>query len=125
MLTVSLLQWWYFEGWGIFCKNLFEKLANLADFFSFSTIFRTLFAPFRQIDSGTSVDLSISERFSAFIGRTISRLVGAMVRIFIAIAGLVVIILGFIFGLSIIIVWPFVPLFPIAGIVLAISGVSL
>lgn len=123
MLTVSLLKWWYSKGWGIFVRNLFEKLKGIADFFSFSTIFRTLFAPFRQIDSGRMDNLSLGERFSAFLGRLISRLVGAITRIVIAFAGLIILLFSSIFGLLMVIIWPFIPILPIVGLVLAIPGV--
>lgn len=126
MLTANMLKWWYSAGWAIFTKEVFEKLSGLADFFSFGTIFRTFFSPFRQIDSGILADnASLSERFSAFVGRSISRLVGALVRLFIAIAGLIAIVLGAIIGFLVIGIWPFVPFFPLVGILLAIFGVKL
>ena len=125
MLAVELIRWWYSKGWGIFIRNLFEKLASIADFFSFGTIFRTLFAPFRQIDSEKTINRSLSERLSSLFGHLISRLIGAITRLFIAIAGLVILVVGFIIGATMIVAWPFVPLLPFAGIVLSFSGVSL
>ena len=125
MLMANLFLWWYSAGWGIFIKKLLERVSNLADFFSFGTLFRTFFAPFRQIDSFISTSASIGERFSAFVSRTVSRLVGACTRFFILLAGLLLILLSFIFGLIMILVWPFIPLLPIVFACLTISGVTL
>ena len=126
MLMFNMLQWWYSEGWGIFTRGVFEKLSGLADFFSFGTIFRTFFAPFRQIDSATFSDTaSLSERFSSLISSFVSRLVGACVRFVIAIVGFLAIIFSAVLSFLVIGLWPLVPLFPVAGVILSISGVVL
>lgn len=123
MLALSLVQWWYFVGWKTFTKLLFQKISDHADYFSFGTLFQTFFAPFRQIDTGTG-GRSINERFSNFIGRSISRIIGAIVRFFILLAGIIVISLEFVFGLLLLIIWPFIPLMPIVCFVLFCMNIS-
>ncbi len=123
MLALSLIQWWYFAGWKTFVKLLFQKISDHADYFSFGTLFRTFFAPFRQIDT-ESGGRSINERFSAFIGRTISRVIGAIIRFFILLTGIIVILVEFVFGSLLLVVWPFIPLIPLVCFVLFFMNIS-
>lgn len=123
MLALSLVQWWYTAGWKTFMKLLFQKISDHADYFSFGTLFRTFFAPFRQIDTGSG-GRSINERFSAFIGRTISRVIGAIVRFFILLTGIIVILTELIFGFLLLVIWPFIPLLPLACFVLFCMNIS-
>ncbi len=124
MLALSLIKWWYFEGWKTFFRLLTQKISDHADYFSFGTIFRTFFSPFRQIDSDLISTGGLSEQLSAWFGRLISRIIGAFIRFFIALAGLLIIIIEFIFGMAVFLIWPFIPFFPVAFIVLSFSGIT-
>lgn len=121
-----MLTWWYMAGWKTFTGNIRNWLNGITDFFSMNSLIHTLFKPFRQI-SAESADMnsSIGLRFNMFLDRTISRIVGFFARAILLIIGSIIIIFGGIICLVLIIIWPFVPLLPIAGIVLAISGVTL
>ena len=123
-MTFVMLQWWYTRGWKIFVMKLVDKLRGAADFFSISLLLRTLFAPFKQIDAGGGGN-SLGDRMRAFGDRLISRLVGAVMRIGILIFGLILLILESVIGLALIIIWPFLPLVPIAGIYLTCTGFSI
>lgn len=112
MLMVSLLSWWYSDGWRTFAKELFRGLRNTVDFFSISSLFKTFFAPFRQI--------SANEKF---LDRLISRIVGSTVRFFLIIFGTLAIILEAIFGGVMMILWFLIPLMPIACVILFVMGV--
>lgn len=124
MLAVNILQWWYIEGWRIFASKIFGKIKDIADFFSIGSLVKTLFAPYRQIAAG-SVDGALDERFSAAIDKLVSRIVGAVTRIFIILAGLIVMLLMVIFGIIGIIIWPVLPLLPIICIILTAAGAIL
>lgn len=113
MLALGLLSWWYSQGWGIFVSGWRDRLKGTADFFSIGSLARTLFAPFRQISA-----------HAGFLDRLISRLVGAATRFLIMIFGIIVIVLETILGLIAILVWPLVPLVPMACIVLTVVGVG-
>ena len=91
-----------------------------------SDLIRTLFQPFRQIsaDSAT-IDSSIDLKFHMFIDRLVSRIVGFCSRLILLVAGTIIIIVGGLFSLVLIILWPFIPLIPIVGIILTIIGVTL
>ena len=121
---VNLLSWWYTRGWGDFLHRTGERLANLADFFSIGLLFKTLFAPFRQISAESSKHSSLDVRLRMALDRLVSRIIGAIVRTFILIAGIICLLLAVIFSAVATVLWPLVPLAPITGIIVTIMGVT-
>ena len=121
---LNLLQWWYLKGWGIFIHGFASRLRDTVDFLSIKLLIKTLFYPFRQISAG-KVDGAIDVRFHAFLDRLFSRTLGAIVRIFLLIFGILLILLETICGLALLIVWPLFPLLPVACIALTCMGVAL
>ncbi len=126
MIVVEMIAWWYVKGWGVFISKLKSSLLNVIDFFSMSSLVRTLFQPFRQISAekltGTS---SLEYKFHAFVDRSISRVIGFFSRLVLLTVGAVIIIVGAIFSLVLIVLWPFLPLAPVVGAILMIMGVGL
>jgi hypothetical protein len=121
MFLVGILSWWYKNGWANQIQTMKDRLESSADFFSVGQLVSTLFAPFRQI-SAEKVSGSIGDQMRAFLDRTISRFVGAAVRIFMIIFGLVAMLLQIIFGILVIIIWPIIPLFVIIGLIMMVIG---
>jgi hypothetical protein len=121
MFIVGMLSWWYGAGWIERAKLIRERIARTVDYFSINLLFKTLFSPFRQISAG-KVNGPIGLKWRAFIDRTISRVIGAFIRIVIIVIGCVTIALYCIVGLVTMIIWAVVPLFPIIGFLLFISG---
>ena len=119
-----MISWWYSQGWGIFMRRIFEKLHDTLDFFSFSTILKTLFAPFRQISAGSEGGAAMSSRLSAALDRLFSRIIGFIVRVGILIVGIIVLILQTVLSLVSIVIWPVLPIAPFVGLVLTIVGVT-
>ena len=125
MLAVSFLQWWYFRGWMIYFSGFRAKMRNMADFFSIGLLLRTLFQPFRQISANeTGEKGGLEGALVAFFDRALSRLIGFIVRIFIIVAGIVAMTLQLVVGLALALLWPCIPLLPIAGIVVSSMGVA-
>ena len=96
----GLLQWWYVGGWRIFASGLRNRLRNTADLFSIGILFKTLFAPFRQISAvgdGAS-------RWQAFLDRLFSRMVGGVVRLLIIQAGIITLVFQAIVGVLLVII---------------------
>ena len=124
MIMLNLLSWWYSAGWADFLHRIGERLSNLIDFFSIDLLFKTLFAPFRQISAGSAKAAPLDVKFRMFIDRLVSRIVGAFVRTLIIIAGIVCIGITAVLSLLLIILWPILPVAPFVGIVLTIVGVS-
>ena len=124
MLAVSFLQWWYLRGWLIYFDGFRAKMRNLADFFSIGLLLRTLFQPFRQISADeTGEKGGLEGMLIAFFDRLLSRFIGFVVRIFIIVAGIIAMTVQFTCGLVIALLWPCIPLLPIAGIVVSSMGV--
>ncbi len=120
MIIFDLLGWWYLEGWRGFGRTLIEKMRGALSFFSLGALLRTLFAPFRQISANEG-----GAALQVFLDRLVSRLVGAVVRIFLMIVGIVVFVLEAILSVLLMIAWPLVPLLPVICVVLTVMGVSL
>ncbi len=122
---VGFFKWWYSRGWATFARNLLDKLHNSADFFSLGLLARTLFYPFRQISAVSDDNASLQASIQAFFDKMLSCTIGAVVRTCIMVVGIIAIVVEAVLGLVLILVWPFVPLVPVASIVLTVMGVAL
>ena len=126
MAITEMLCWWYTAGWGVFCRKIKNFFLGVFDYFSMSSLVRTLFKPFRQISAGTArAESSLDLKFHMFIDRLVSRVVGFCSRLALLIAGtFIIIVVGIISGVMIIL-WPIIPLAPVAGAILMAVGVTL
>jgi len=122
MLVVSLLSWWYGAGWRDQINLVSNRLLGAADRYSIFLLLRSLFAPFRQISAGSVTSGPLDARFRAWMDKLISRCIGAMIRTVLIITGAIMLVLEVIVGIFRLIVWPFLPLAPIAGFVLMMMG---
>lgn len=126
MAITEMFLWWYSHGWQTFIAKARNSLASITDFFSMSSLIRTLFKPYRQISAETaSGTTSLDVKFRMFIDRLISRCVGFISRLILLLVGTFIIIIGGIASLILIILWPAIPLLPIAGVILTIMGVTI
>lgn len=122
MFITSLFQWWYGKGWLNKLKLAQRSLAATSDFFSIGILVKTLFAPFRQISADTGVNDTIGEKMRAAFDKLFSRIIGSIVRTGMIFFGIVALFFNSIFLIAGLIIWPFVPLAPIIGIILTVSG---
>lgn len=124
-MFIDMISWWYSKGWGIFAKSIFSKERRLADYFSIGLLFKTWFEPFRQISAQGTDSSALDARFNAFLDKLISRIIGSVVRTFIMLFGVIAMAAQLVISVVLTICWPLVPAAPIAGVVLAVMGVSL
>lgn len=125
MLAVSFLQWWYSRGWGIYFLGFRDRLRNTADFFSIGLLLKTLFEPFRQISANErAANGGLDAALVAFFDRLLSRVIGFIVRVVVIIGGIVCLVGTLVIGLIISVLWPLIPLAPVAGIILCTMGVA-
>lgn len=121
MFIVGLLSWWYGAGWQQRFTILKERLAMTVDYFSIDLLAKTLFAPFRQISAG-NVNGPVGVKLQAFFDRLISRLIGAMVRSTMIVIGFGAIFIHSLIGIITVVVWAFIPLLPLFGLLLFSAG---
>lgn len=122
MFLVGLISWWYGRGWIGQWTRALHRFALTLEFFSVGQLLATLFSPFRQISAASGSDGSIGAELRAFADQLISRVIGAFVRFFTIIFGLVVIVLQAVYEVVIMVAWWFLPLLPIVGCVLFAIG---
>lgn len=121
MFIVGMLSWWYSGGLKWRLARFGERLAAMYDFFSIDLLLKSLFAPFRQISAG-SVDGSLALKLRAFFDRLISRFIGAIVRSFVLLAGVIsLVVMVIVLSLGIIL-WLVLPVLPIVGLVVTLTG---
>lgn len=122
MLVVSLLSWWYGAGWRDQTKLVSDRLLGATDRYSIFLLLRSLFSPFRQISAGSVTSGPLDARFRAWMDKLISRCIGAMIRSVLIITGIIMLILEIVVGVLRLIMWPLLPLAPIAGFILMSMG---
>jgi hypothetical protein len=118
MLVVAFLKWWYGTGWLLMVRKTGARLQRILSFFSVFQLAGSLFAPYRQVSAG-EVSGPIGQRLQAFGDQLLSRVIGAIIRTGLIIGGVVVAIAFALVGLAMMLTWPFVPILPILGIILA------
>lgn len=122
MFLTGLISWWYSNGWLNRVRIIKDRIAASADFFSVELLASTLFAPFRQISATRITSGSIKFKLQNLFDRTLSRVIGAIVRTIVIIIGLLTITVQAIFGLVVLIIWLLAPLLPVAGLTLMTIG---
>ena len=125
MLAFSFIEWWYLHGWGKFAMGLVNKLSGAADFFSIHLLLRSLFAPFKQISAYGSGDECLQGRLRDFSDKLLSRIIGAIIRIFILVAGIVWLLIETVASLALIVLWPILPILPFVGVAMTVMGVTI
>lgn len=121
MFLVGIFSWWYGSGWIHRVQMMKDRLAASADLFSVGLLFSTLFAPFRQI-SADGIGGSFRDQIRAFFDKLLSRCIGAIVRTFMIIFGLIMMLVQSIFGAILLAFWLIIPLLPATGLILMVIG---
>jgi hypothetical protein len=121
MLLVGFFGWWYTAGWRDQVSRVGDTMIRTNDWFSIPLLFKTFFAPFRQISANEIGGADLGSRFRAWGDRAFSRCIGAVMRFFMIIFG--VLALLFVMALSAIrlVLWPIFPFIPIAGLAVMLT----
>jgi len=121
MMVSALLSWWYTTGWKQMARRVTKRVGTVLDAFSVGILAQTLFDPYRQISS-EQVRGGLDVQFKAWSDRTFSRVFGAFMRsMFILVGGAGAFAIGMIGWLEIAL-WPLVPLLPLVGLALLLTG---
>jgi small-conductance mechanosensitive channel len=105
MALIFLLSWWYGRGWVWIVKGTIHKIEGIAEAFSVGILIRTLFAPWKQIQSEKTLQNFLQSTLDNFI----SRFIGACVRTVMLLTAIISIIGISVGGLAAIIIWPIFP----------------
>ena len=121
-MLMAFISWWYSKGWLARAVTILDSLEKSIDYFSLPLLIKTWFAPFRQIDAGRLVNGSIEQRFRKLVDRTFSRIIGAILRTVVKLAGVFYIALRALLGLLMLVFWAALPILPIVFVILTFSG---
>lgn len=121
MFLLSLFSWWYVSGWVWLSKEIAGRLQIIKETFSVGILLRTLFSPWKQIQTPAS----FRNFFQSAIDNLVSRFIGATLRIFMLIGALISTFLVSAIGLIFLILWPAVPLLLVILPVLSVIGLEL
>ena len=88
MFLRGFISWWYGGGWLRRIQIIKARLIASSDFFSVKLLISTLVAPYRQISAG-NVAGSLNDQIKAFFDKLLSCTIGAVIRIFMIIFGLI------------------------------------
>lgn len=109
------LRWWYGAGWKwAWQRAVVARISWCMEMFSIGTLVKSLFAPFKQTYAG-GVKGSLGEHFRAFVDRTVSRVLGFIIRSVLILSGLFCGLIAFISGILFMIMWPLIPLLSVFG----------
>lgn len=124
MVIMLVLKWWYSAGWQwAWKRSVNERVQWVNEAFSISALVKTWFSPFKQTYSKTNKG-SIDIRVQAAMDNLVSRFIGTILRTIIIFVGLFGIVLAFITGVFIVVVWPIIPWLPFVAVILSFSGVG-
>jgi hypothetical protein len=125
MMLISMLSWWYTAGWASLAGRVGRRVQAVLNTFSVQLLLGSLFEPFRQISAGQSNGKGLDAQMKALGDRLFSRVFGAIVRSLFIVMGMFGTFFVLLIGFIQLIVWPFIPLFPIIGIALSVTGWTL
>lgn len=107
---MDFLAWHYSEGLRFYANRYVYLLKSVVHYFSLPILLTTLFAPWKRlVVTNTKVGFDLAVYFQNLSFNLVSRFMGAVVRIFLFVAGLLTLFLFFLFGSAGFIVWIILP----------------
>ena len=112
------LTWffWHFYGVPKFLLRIWKNYILFAsNYFSLPVLLKSLFSPWRRYKWNYPKGLDVGGFLSTIISNGVSRIMGAIMRIFLIIFGFIFQIFIIFAGLIIFLLWIFIPIIVIAG----------
>jgi len=116
MLPIALFSWWYTTAWKDIAHSIDTRFRGALNFFSVGLLARTLFDPYRQIAAVKGRGMSVDALFHAWIDRSFSRMVGAVLRSIFIFTGLLSAFFIVVLGILQMIIWPLIPALPLVAL---------
>jgi len=109
------LEWQFYEVPRFLLQIWANYFIFAVNFFSFTLLVKTFFSPWRRYRWRYPRGFDIGEFFSTLISNFFSRILGALMRVVLIVAGICFQLFVALSGLIIFIAWLFLPLIVIAG----------
>jgi hypothetical protein len=122
MMLFAMLTWWYTAGWTALVRTASRRIDGTLEMFSVSLLLGSLFQPFRQISTEGPSGGGLDVQLRAFGDLLFSRIFGMFVRGLFIFVGLFAALFMGLVALVEIVVWPLVPVLPVIGLVMAVTG---
>jgi hypothetical protein len=106
---VSYFTWHYGRAFAEIWNTCTNYIWAVWHFFSVPLLFKTFFSTWRKLDVGYGRGLDIENFIGPFIVNSLMRLVGMILRAVIICIGLLGIVVVFLFGIAVTVVWIFLP----------------
>jgi hypothetical protein len=107
--TLSYFAWHYSRAFAEIWNTCTNYIWAVWHFFSVPILLRTFFAPWHKMDVQYGKGFDVENFFGPLIVNTIMRLVGMILRAVIIAIGLAGILIIFLLGISVLVIWPFLP----------------
>jgi len=120
LLFLSYLKWHYLDATRDILKGWGNILRFNLNYFSVFLLLRTLFSPWRGIQWQKRKGFYPGDMLFTLMSNLISRVLGAIVRSFLIVAGLLGEVIFFALGASLIIFWLFLPFLIFMGFIYGI-----
>src|SRR4030042_4222254 len=114
------IDWYFFEMPKEILKGWKNFLYFNLNYFSIPLLLKTLFSHWKRYYWTRSRGFSFGEYFNVLVSNLMSRFLGALVRIFLIIIGLILELLIFICGLIVFLGWLLLPVLLILGLLFGI-----
>lgn len=121
MFIAGFIGWWYGDGLSARMRHFGLRMLKGFDIFSIDLLFKTWFAPFRQISAGNVGGPPVVQ-LRAWFDRLVSRVIGAFIRGFMMLFGVIWLVFLLLISVAELALWIVVPLLPIAGAILFAVG---
>lgn len=116
IILVDWLNWHFFEMPAFLTKVWKNYLDFATNYFSVPLLLKTFFSPWKRYLWAYPKGLDFWEIFSTFVSNFFSRIIGAIIRIFLIIAGFAFQIFVLLSGFIILAFWIFMPVLIVFGI---------
>jgi len=109
-ICAKFFSWYFIETTGEILKAWKNFLWFNLNYFSVATLLKTYFSPWRRYYSSYGKVFKVWENIEVLIFNTMSRIIGAVLRTFLIIAGLFLELIIIILGIIILAAWLILPL---------------
>jgi len=119
------IQWHYGRAWKDLSSNAASLVFFVGSFFSFTSLFRTLFLPWKRLGETYEKGLDAEKLISTFLVNMITRVLGFVLRSVVIVFGMILLLVSFVVVGIAYVVWAVVPLLILFLFALGISSLLL